>query len=394
MISKTAVAQMRRCNNQPPLYRSQLFGSQLCRGLLVIAVFAVFCGSSCSRKRLQTVGKDLNPVDTSCATDDECPAGHICVFNECVPVAEYDCRGDQTPLVEVSPLQVDFGEVALGDTDTTVLLVRNVGQCNLTVSAIGLSDSSNGGYSCSPCDLTSYPRRVAPQRALAVDVTYTPIEIGDATGELLVRADDPTLPGGGVVRVPVSASYSGEPILVLDPPELAFGFVNFMAGVGGSSRTETIRISNQGSGNAVLTVEYAFMRPGTDFSIPDELGAISPANPVLLPPFDPRNPDTWLDVPITFSPTENANQETLFTVQAHAGDSSAAVNVDARISGSSLGPPVLSLTPDDSLTFTAPDGSPLGLGRSEYKTLLVQNLGQSELTVDLSLDDPSGDFYF
>ena len=67
----------------------------------------------------------------------------------------------------------------------------------------------------------------------------------DAIGTLLIQTDDLTAGESGLVRVAVQAAYDGEPVLVLDPPELNFGFVSYVAGSGAESRTESVRTKVQ-----------------------------------------------------------------------------------------------------------------------------------------------------
>src|SRR5688572_7691704 len=56
--------------------------------------------------------------DGSCAHDDDCAAGEICVFEECQPADDFACTPTQQPLITLSSTALDFGEVALGNTGT------------------------------------------------------------------------------------------------------------------------------------------------------------------------------------------------------------------------------------------------------------------------------------
>ena len=362
------------------------------RSLVLIAITVAF-STNCARTRFAPED-DVPETTNTCSDDTDCEEGYICVFGECIPIEEYNCKGDQLPLVQLEPTAVEFGNVVLGETGTQVINVKNVGPCNLRVQSAGLSDSGSLGFGCSPCDPTVYPKVVPPDHSTQISVTYSPVEIGAATSTLFIRTDDESAGDDGLLTVGLHASYNGIPALQISPPELNFGFVPFTAGVGGDTRTEFIRVTNQGTGNATLEIQFIYLRPGSDFSIPEEFNEISPASPRFLAPYDEADPETWIEVPVTFTPSNNSNQETSLVVQAAAvGDATEPPIASARLAASSQGPPVIAVTPTV-LEFKDADGGPLPLGRTAYKSVTIQNIGQSELTLDLSIDDPSGDFSF
>ena len=371
-------------------------GISMCGRALLLTAFALaalMSATGCSRTRLSP-GGEYSDVVEGCSTDDDCEDGFICVFGECIPIEEFNCRGGEEPLLELSPPNIEFGEVPFGQNSTQTLNLRNVGPCNLNVLSAGLSDSGDFGFTCSPCDPTSYPTIVAPNHAVPIEVSYTPFEPGEASGSLLVRTDDITIGTNGLIKVDLHASYSGVPALQITPPELNFGYVPFSSGTPAQARTETIRVTNAGTGNAALTIEFIYLRPGTDFEIPPEFSRLSPASPQQLPPYDPTDPTSWIDIPVTFTPSNNSDQETSLVVQAaRIYEEGEAPVASTRLAASSLGPPHIQVSPT-TLHFRDSDGGPLALGRTAYQTVTVQNTGQSELTLDLGLDDPVGDFTF
>lgn len=361
--------------------------------LLLTLVFSATLLNACGDKRLAPSNRTVEEIGP-CTSDEDCGEGYICVLGECLPIEDFDCLGNDSARILVEPSSVDFGEVALGNSGAAVVNVTNDSECNLTISDVDMADGTNPGFDCSPCDLTAYPTVVPPQRSLDITVRYSPVAVGPAEGELLIRSDAGNVADdNGIVGVSLNASYSGIPNLVLDPPELSFGYVPFTAGQGGGSQTHAIKVMNLGTGNAALIVEFVYIRPGTDFSIPEELGNISPANPRYLPPYDENDPTTWIEVPVSFAPTTNADHENVLTVQAHAGDESGSVQVNANLSGSSLGPPVIQINPSE-LVFKTDSDEPLNLGWTAYRSVMVTNNGQSNLVLDLDIDDPTGDFTF
>jgi hypothetical protein len=317
--------------------------------------------------------------------DGSCREDELCVFGECVPADEFACTGDQAPLIGVSPLSLTFEEVALGDTVEQTVTLTNMGDCLLTVQGVGLADTTDDGFGCEPCDVTQYPQRLAPQRSLDVIVRYSPPAPGEAYGQLLVRSDDATAGADGVVAVDLRGTYSGVPVLVIEPLELNFGYVP-----SGSSATDTVTIRNMGSGNAVLNVERLTVYSGGEFWI-DDVDEIYPTEPVELAPYDPNNPATEIIVPVWFEPEGNANYDGELYVSAAYAGAGASENFTLALTGSSLGPPQIDVS-EVNLEYKHDDGTAYSVGEVAFRQVTISNTGQSPLNVNMTLQDPSGDF--
>lgn len=326
--------------------------------------------------------------DTGCQVDDDCLPDELCVFGECELADTFACRPGEQPLISITPLDVEFGEVALGNTGEAIVTIENQGQCLLTLSGVGLEANTDPGFACEPCDPSQFPQRIPPQRSLDVMVSYSPPAAGEAYSKLLVRSDDETAGDEGLVEVNLHATYSGEPSLVVDPLALHYGYVQQ-----NTERTETVRIMNQGSGNAVLQIVSVYLQGGRpDFDIPDDIEFnITPAAPFLLPPYDPNDPSTVLEVPVTLRPTVLQNFQATLRVEAHNGDAAGAVVVATELTGSSLGPPQINVTPTD-IVYQEDDGTAYTVGSVAFRTVTINNSGQSPLNVEFNLFDPSGDF--
>lgn len=326
--------------------------------------------------------------DGSCDADSDCLPNELCVFGECEASDDFACRPGELPLISISPSQLEFGEVALGNTATATITLENLGQCLLTLQGVGLSTNGDPGFGCEPCDPSQFPQRIPPQRSLDIQVSYSPPRAGEAISSILIRSDDETAGDEGLVEVPLHATYSGEPVLVVEPLALSYGFV-----AQGTSRTENVRITNRGTGNAVLNVVALYLSGDrADFDIPDELEfSIAPPTPFLLPPYDPNDPDAVLEVPVTLRPSALQNYTANLRVEAHNGDPLAAVTVQAELTGSSLGPPQIAVAPTE-LVFEEDDGSAIPVGSVAFRQVTISNSGQSPLTVDMNVYDPSGDF--
>ncbi|MFZ9888087.1 MAG: choice-of-anchor D domain-containing protein [Myxococcota bacterium] len=327
--------------------------------------------------------------DGSCDGEDDCQDDELCVFGQCEPADDFACTPEQRPLLMVSPLQVDFAEVALGNTAEATVTLENRGDCLLTIYGVSLGSNQSPGFDCAPCSADQYPQRLPPRRSLDVQVTYSPPAPGEAFGALLVKSDDETAGDEGLVEVSLHATYSGVPVLIVDPLVLPFGHVPQ-----NSSDTRSVRIMNQGSGNAVLTLTGIYLGGGDrdSFQIDDEFELVSPADPLLLPPYDPSDPSTVVEVEVTLDPSRLANLEATLNVKAHAGDPTAAVTASVELSGSSLGPPQIEVTPSNELVYKEDNGQAYPVGSVAYRQVTIKNTGQSDLSVDMSLSDASGDF--
>jgi hypothetical protein len=325
--------------------------------------------------------------DGSCDSDDECLDDEVCVFGACEPADQFACTTDQQPLISVTPLEVEFGEVALGNQGEAVVTIENLGDCLLTLESMGFAPNADPGFDCDLCDPAQMPQRIPPQRTMDVTVSFDPPGPGEAESVLVINSDDNTAGEDGIVEVNLHAAYSGVPVLIVEPLELNFGFV-----AAGSTRTETFRITNQGSGNAALTIDAIFVQPPDGFTIPEEFVAVNPVDALTLPPYNPNDPTTYVDVPVTFAPEGTPrNYSAQLKVRGHAGDVAGAVTIGAQMSGSSLGPPQINVNPIE-LTFEEDDGSGIAVGNVTFQQVTISNSGQSDLSVDMSLFDPTGDF--
>ena len=357
---------------------------------LMVCAFLVLTG--CAEKRFAAINQPEGEIE-GCSEDSDCPEGFICVQSECVPIDEFDCTGDTLPRILVEPSVVDFGNVIVGESATQTVTVINDSECNLNLDAAGFSSDTAPGFSCEPCDIGSYPQTIAPRRSFEIETSYAPISIGENFGTLQIRSDAGNTGENGIIEVELIGRYSGAPVLVLDPLELDFGYVAFTAGQGGATRTESVKIMNQGTGNASLLIEEIYLPRGTDFSIPEEFSSIRPSNPTVLPPYDEADPETWIEVPITLEPTNNLDHENDLFVVARPSEEEEAIEVSVALTGSSKGPPRIQVTPDE-LIFETAAGDPLPLGRTEYRSVTVSNIGQSDLRITPDLDDPTGDYTF
>jgi hypothetical protein len=340
--------------------------------------------------------------DSGCLNDDECRDNEICVFGTCENADEFACQTDQRPFITVSPepaAGLVFEQVSLGQSQDQTISIGNVGDCLLTLQVISFSQNASPDLSCNPCSAEFFPQRIPPGRTLDVTVTYSPTRPGEAAGDVLIRSDDATAGDDGLVTVPVFADYDGIPSLVVSPLELSYGFVPFTAGGGSGARTETITVSNQGTGAAVLELERVFLDREDVFTITEmrqggevlTIDAINPENPLLVPPFSDDNPLSLVEIDVTFAPDDNRNfnDELVIRPGGLADDQ----RVVVALSGSSLGPPQIEVTTTE-LVYGDVGTAAMLIGQVDFQQVTVRNNGQSELVIQPAIGGgaAAGDF--
>lgn len=131
-------------------------------------------------------------------------------YEEVVTLEESDTG---TPLVEIPvtivvvgmpqlsffPHSVDFGEVPLQETVSSVITLHNNGNDTLFIDEISGSEEQ--------LEIGEYFDYILPFQGLDVEVFYTATEIGDFEGELLIESNDPNQPEA---EIPVFASTTIE----------------------------------------------------------------------------------------------------------------------------------------------------------------------------------------
>ncbi|HEY4221440.1 MAG TPA: choice-of-anchor D domain-containing protein, partial [Myxococcota bacterium] len=360
-------------------------------------------GQACEVDASCSSGRCIEGIckDDGCTSDADCRDSELCVFDSCQPEGSFACQPDQAPIINVGPsLSLDYGDVALGQSVDQIVTVKNTGDCLLTLSGVDLGQGGSPDFACTPCDAGHYPQRIPPQQELDITVTYAPTTPGDASGSLLIHGDDTTAGDAGLVTVDLHADYDGIPALVIEPTALDFGYVPFTAGGQQGSVTESVTITNRGTGNAALVIDRLFIDHGVNFTLDPAFDAYSPDTPLTIAPYDPNDASTTVTVAITFTPDSNDDFADRLIVR---DDQDNTVPVD--LTGSSKGPPEISVTTAD-LTYKCGVDGPIpadpncdsnnlayavGIVTARQFTI-SNNTGQSPLTVNLSFGGDADDF--
>lgn len=102
------------------------------------------------------------------------------------------------PEIQVTPLQVQFGLVAVNATALRIVTVTNVGTADLTVSELTLLGAQAKQFELMTDDV---PFTLVPQESREIEVVFAPKQSGAANALLRIASNDPEQP---VVDVPLS----------------------------------------------------------------------------------------------------------------------------------------------------------------------------------------------
>ncbi|WP_158542449.1 choice-of-anchor D domain-containing protein [Lujinxingia litoralis] len=184
--------------------------------------------------------------------------------------------GTGAGVIEVSPTQIGFAQVNLGDSETQFLTISNRSDEELQLFEVTL-EAVEGGTTAglSLGALPELPYTIGPQQDAVVEVTYTPDGQGAASGRVRILSSDPRYSEESPLYVNVS-TLGNTPELLVDPP-----IVRFARATPGAFERREVRLINIGT--APLTIyEEPVYGGGEDFSIeiPER------AYPLTLQPFD------------------------------------------------------------------------------------------------------------
>jgi hypothetical protein len=114
---------------------------------------------------------------------------------------------ERVPVIEVDPLEINFGTVALGVRRAAdpPLMITNRGTADLLLEAVFLETDSNPSFAI---DAPPETMTVSPDMSVTVGLSFEPEALGAASGVLRIDSNDPELP-----TVAVTLAGTG----VLDP---------------------------------------------------------------------------------------------------------------------------------------------------------------------------------
>ena len=256
----------------------------------------------------------------------------------------------------MSDTTLTFDPTGVGDSDTQVLLVYNVGPSDLTVDSVAISSGHTTDFSITDDNCSG---TTLPQNAFCdIEVEFSPTVGGARSAVLTIVSDDPN-------ENPLQIQLNGEG---LGPDISAPAFVTFPITAVGDSSTHTVQVFNVGGAPLnVLTVELGGANSG-DFAIADDN-----CSGVTL------GPGGSCDVEVEFSPTAGGVRVGTLTVYSTDPDEPA---VTVVLTGPAADAELLVPSP---FSFGLVD-----LGGSVTRDLPVVNLGSTPLTI-LAITLTAGD---
>jgi hypothetical protein len=114
------------------------------------------------------------------------------------------------PAIEVAPLAVSFGDVAIGDAARAVITVADVGGLDLDVSQVSLGAGSDPAFSI--VGTGGLPGTVPPGGVADVTVELRPTAEGAVSASLVVASADAARPS-------ITVSIAGSGVLAATPPQ-------------------------------------------------------------------------------------------------------------------------------------------------------------------------------
>ena len=145
------------------------------------------------------------------------------------------------PDIEVTPPELNFGQIALGTTGKRRILVENVGFSDLTVSQINPDTAGTGLFAVSRRSF-GVPRG----DSVVIEVDFSPVAEGVVMSEILIQSDDSD---EGELRIPVQGEGVDLPpcAYTLSPETINFGIVQVLR-----STTQGLRVQNVGTAPCLM----------------------------------------------------------------------------------------------------------------------------------------------
>lgn len=245
-------------------------------------------------------------------------------------------------VVQVVPTTLPFGSVTIGSSSTDSVTVINGGSVILNITSIVLGGANPGQFSTNPAAFS-----LAPATSRKVPVTFSPTAAGTFSASLVINSN-----GGNPT---VSLSGSGvTPVFSANATTLNFGPVAVSA-----SRSDTITVTNTGSGELLIYETFLSGPNVDDFSIANDQNEI------------PIYESESLDFPVTFTPQSAGSKSAMIVFYHNAASSPDTI----QLAGTG-GEPIFA-TDKEALAF-----GQVNVGATKYDTITVINNGSGNLVIN------------
>jgi len=269
----------------------------------------------------------------------------LLITSGCVGIAGKPGTAATGVSIEVTPSNLNFGSLTVGQSVTKTLTITNSGTKSLSVSGISVAGT---GFSMKAPAL---PLVLAAGQTSSVSTTFTATASGNASGKIMINSNAPDSP----MIVSLSATAASKSSnLAVTPSSVNFGEVKV-----GSESTQTVQIKNSGSTSITIS-SVAVSGSGVTIS-----GINTPATLAA---------GATASVSAMFKPASAGNASGALTIKSNASDASDAIGWSGTGTSSSA-TSSLNATPGTVAFGTVPTGA------TTTQTIQLANSGSASITV-------------
>jgi len=305
-------------------------------------------------------GEALDVVVAYTPTDAVADQGTLVIRSDdpSVPELSVPMTGelDPSPDIEVVPAELQFGQVALGESVTFEAEIWSLGDGDLEIGSLTLVDLPEFTLATDPSGLS-----IAPGEFAVVGVTYTPADTTPDLGNIEIPSNDPD---EDPAYLTVGGEHEPRPDIDLDPTWIDFGTVDT-----GVIEQQTVTVSNVGTVD--LTVGSPVATGSVEFTVD------APTFPCVIPPGGSESFE------VVYAPVDQITDSGEITIDSTDPDDPIVV---VGLAGSTIPAPDIDLQPT-SLDFGA-----VTIGLVETLDVTVSNLGTTDLQLGTLLIDGTSEF--
>jgi len=268
----------------------------------------------------------------------------VAVCEACEPVVVSLTGMGVAAQLEISPVRVDFGRVAVGATAEERIVVRNQGSEPMSYTGASIVSDAGGVFRVVSAPLPQ-GNMLKPGEAAEIRVAFTPVAQGwvpEGRVEIQVRASNSTAPAPKVAL----AGEGGSSCIAVQPRMIDFG-----EAAEGMSATRQVEIFNRCRGQVLLSDLQIATQKGGFFTL------------AQAPSSQPIDPGKSTTVGVTFTPRAGAGEGVAqLSVTVRQGTSTSTEGVALRGSGKVFPPCQYTMTPQVLDFGRVPVGSEVALG--------------------------------
>jgi hypothetical protein len=260
---------------------------------------------------------------------------------------------DNIPQISLSSSSLAFGSVAVGNSVSQPLVLTNVGSIPLNITALtptGASFTVTGG---------SFPLSLDPNASVSLQVLFSPMSGGDASGQIEVDSNSGSNPVA-LVTLSGSGAVTSIPQLSVNPIGIDFGSV-----AAGTTGTQTLTLISTGT-EAVVVNSVAVSGGGFSLS-----GASFPATLI---------PGQQLALQVEFAPGSAGNAAGQIVVSSNSV-ASPTTTVNLSGTGTSATPPPSSGSPQLSVLPGSLSFGDVTIGSPTSQSVALVSTGTSAVTI-------------